>query len=54
MRDAEKRRALGEEGWKEWQRARYADRVKADKRKQWSWLEDHLARPFSLPWLLLD
>lgn len=40
MRDAEKKRALGEEGWKEWQRVRYANRVKVDKRKQWSWLED--------------
>ena len=36
------------------QRGCYANRVKAAKRSHWSWLDDHLARPFPLPWLPLE
>ena len=51
---AEKRRVLGEEGWKALQRQRYEKRVEAIRRRNWSWLDEALERPFPLPWLPLD
>ena len=51
---AEKRKALGEEGWKALQRRRYEKRVEAIRRQHWSWLDEELERPFPLPWLPLD
>ena len=51
---AEKRQALGEEGWKALQSQRYERRVEAIRRREWSWLDEELERPFPLPWLPLD
>ena len=51
---AEKRRVLGEEGWKALQKQRYEKRVEAIRRQHWSWLDEELERPFPLPWLPLD
>ena len=51
---AEKRKALGEEGWKALQKQRYEKRVESIRRQHWSWLDEALARPFPLPWLPLD
>ena len=51
---AEKRKAVGEEGWKALQRQRYEKRVEAIRRQQWSWLDEELERPFPLPWLPLE
>ena len=51
---AEKRRALGEEGWKALQSQRYQNRVEAIRRREWSWLDEELERPFPLLWLPLD
>ena len=51
---AEKRRVLGEEEWKALQRQRYEKRVEAIRRRNWSWLDEELERPFPLPWLPLD
>ena len=51
---AEKRKALGEEGWKALQKQRYEKRVEAIRRQNWSWLDEELERPFPLPWLPLD
>ena len=51
---AEKRRVLGEEGWKRLQKQRYEKRVEAIRRREWSWLDEALERPFPLPWLPLD
>ena len=51
---AEKRKALGEEGWKALQKQRYEKRVEAIRRREWSWLDEELERPFPLPWLPLD
>ena len=51
---AEKKKELGEEGWKALQRQRYEKRVEAIRRREWSWLDDELERPFPLPWLPLD
>ena len=51
---AEKRRVLGEEGWKEMQKRRYEKRVEAIRRQNWSWLNEALERPFPLPWWPLD
>ena len=51
---AEKRRVLGEEGWKALQKQRYEKRVEAIRHQNWSWLDEELERPFPLPWLLLD
>ena len=50
----EKRKALGEEGWKALQSRRYEKRVEAIRRREWSWLDEELERPFPLPWLPLD
>ena len=51
---AEKRRELGEEGWKALQRQRYDKRVESIRRREWSWLDEALERPSPLPWLPLD
>ena len=51
---AEKRRVLGEEGWKALQSQRYEKRVEAIRRREWQWLDEALERPFPLPWLPLD
>ena len=51
---AEKRKELGEEGWKVLQRQRYEKRVEAIRRQHWSWLDEALERPFPLQWLPLD
>ena len=51
---AEKRKAMGEEGWKALQRQRYEKRVESIRRREWSWLDEALERPFPLPWLPLD
>ena len=51
---AEKRRMLGEEAWKALQSQRYEKRVEAIRRREWSWLDEELERPFPLPWLPLD
>ena len=51
---AEKRKALGEEWWKAMQKQRYEKRVEAIRRREWSWLDEALERPFPLPWLPLD
>ena len=51
---AEKKRVLGEEGWKKLQKQRYEKRVEAIRRQNWSWLDEALERPFPLPWLPLD
>ena len=51
---AEKRRELGEEGWKALQSQRYQKRVESIRRREWSWLDEALERPFPLPWLPLD
>ena len=51
---AEKRKELGEEGWKKLQKQRYERRVEAIRRQNWSWLDEALERPFPLPWLPLD
>ena len=51
---AEKRRVLGEEGWKALQKQRYEKRVEAIRRQNWAWLDEELERPFPLPWLPLD
>lgn len=50
----EKNWAMGAKGWKDYQRSRYANGVKAAKRNHWSWLDDHLAHSFPLPWLPLE
>ena len=51
---AEKKRALGKEGWKALQRQRYDKRMESIRRRNWSWLDEALERPFPLPWLPLD
>ena len=51
---AEKRKEMGEEGWKALQSRRYEKRVEAIRRREWSWLDEELERPFPLPWLPLD
>ena len=51
---AEKKRAMVVDGWKQYQKVLYARRAESQLRKRWSWLDDHLARPFPLPWLPLD
>ena len=51
---AEKRRALGDEGWKALQSEKYQQRVDSTRRQRWQWLDEHLDRPFPLPWLPLD
>ena len=50
----EKKKALGEEGWKALQKQRYEQRVESIRLREWSWLDEALERPFPLPWLPLD
>ena len=51
---AEKKRVLGEEKWKALQKQRYDKRIESIRRRNWSWLDEALERPFPLPWLPLD
>ena len=51
---AEKRRALGAEGWKALQSQKYQQRMEGIRRQRWQWLDEQLERPFPLPWLPLD
>ena len=51
---AEKKRILGEEGWKALQSKKYTQRMESIRRQRWQWLDDQLERPFPLPWLPLD
>ena len=51
---AEKKRRLGEEGWKTLQKERYDKRVESIRRREWAWLDEALERPFPLTWLPLD
>ena len=51
---AEKKRVLGEEKWKALQRQRYEKRIESIRRRNWSWLDEALERPFPLSWLPLD
>ena len=51
---AAKKRALGVEGWKAFQKESYVKRTESLHRQRWQWLDEHLARPFPLPWLPLD
>ena len=51
---AEKRRALGDAGWKALQSERYQRRMEGIRRQRWQWLDELLERPFPLPWLPLD
>ena len=51
---AEKKRVLGEEGWKALQKQRYEKRMESIRRQNWSWLDEALERPFPLPWWPLD
>ena len=51
---AEKKRGLGVERWKALQKEKYVKRTKSLHRQRWQWLDEHLARPFPLPWLPLD
>ena len=51
---AQKRKELGEEGWKTLQKERYNKRMEVIRRREWSWLDEALERPFPLPWLPLD
>ena len=51
---AEKKRVLGEEGWKALQSKKYQQRMESNRRQRWQWLDEQLERPFPLPWLPLD
>ena len=50
LRD-EKRRALGEDGWRALQKEKYQKRVES---RRYQGLTEQLERPFPLPWLPLD
>ena len=50
----EKKRRLGEEGWKALQKQRYDQRVESIRLRNWRWLDEFLEHPFPLPWLPLD
>ena len=50
----EKKRRLGEEGWKALQKQRYEQRVESIRLREWSGLDEELEHPFPLPWLPLD
>ena len=50
----EKKRVLGEEGWKALQSKKYEQRMESIRRQRWQWLDEQLERPFPLPWLPLD
>ena len=51
---AEKKRILGEEGWKALQSKKYEQRMESIRRQRWQGLDEQLERPFPLPWLPLD
>ena len=51
---AEKKRALGVEGWKALQSERYEKRVESIRRREWQLLDEQLDCLFPLPWLPLD
>ena len=51
---AEKKRVLGEEGWKALQSKKYQQRMESIRRQRWQWLDEQLERPFPLPWCPLD
>ena len=51
---AEKKRILGEEGWKALQSKKYEQRMESIRRQRWQWLDEQLERPFPLPWWPLD
>ena len=51
---AEKKRILGEEGWKALQSKKYEQRMESIRRQRWQWLDEQLERPFPLPWCPLD
>ena len=51
---AEKKRVLGEEGWKALQSKKYEQRMESIRRQRWQWLDEQLERPFPLPWWPLD
>ena len=48
---AERKQAMGVDLWKALQSRKYERR---SQRQQWRWLDEHLERPFPLPWLPLD
>ena len=48
---AERKQAMGADLWKALQSRKYERR---NQRQQWRWLDEHLERPFPLPWLPLD
>ena len=48
---AERKQAMGPELWKALQSRKYERR---QQQRHWRWLDEHLARPFPLPWLPLD
>ena len=48
------KRALGVEGWKALQKEKYTKSAASLLLQRWQWLDEHLARPFPLPWLPLD
>ena len=51
---AQKKKAMGEEAWKILQSQRYHKRMECIRRREWSWLDEELERPFPLPWLPVD
>ena len=51
---AQKRKEMGEEAWKLLQSRRYSKRMECIRRREWSWLDEELERPFPLPWLPID
>ena len=51
---AEKKRILGEEGWKALQSKKYEQRMESIRRQRWQWLDEELERPFPLLWWPLD
>ena len=51
---AEKKRLLGEEGWKALQSKKYQQRMESMQRQRWQYLDEQLERPFPLPWWPLD
>ena len=48
---AERKQAMGPELWRALQSRKYERR---QQQLHWRWLDEHLARPFPLPWLPLD
>ena len=51
---AAKKRSLAIEGWKALQKENYVKRTESLHRQRWQWFDEHLDRPFPLPWLPLD